>query len=90
MKQKLLIWFAAIAILYANGYCVARWRNVIVMYESYRVVENIVVRRTGPGFDIRDNRIAQLKNRLSPYVFTFFLPLCSLEDCLRGSTKPLR
>lgn len=90
MKRKLLFWIAAFAILYGNGYCVARWRKFIVMYEDYRVVENIVVRRTGPGIDLRDNRIGQLKNRLSPYVFTFFRPLGSIEDSLRGSVRPLR
>lgn len=90
MRRKLLFSIAGIAILYSSGYCVARSRKFIVMHEPHFKDERIVVRRTGPGRDLRENWIGRMKNELNPVVYTFFRPMCCVEDYVRGSTEPRR
>ena len=90
MRRKLLVWMTAIIILYGSGYCVARSRKFIVMHEPHFKEERVLARRTRPGRDLRENWIGRLKNEMNPFVYMFFRPLCWVEDCVRGSTQPLR
>jgi hypothetical protein len=68
---------------------VARWRKFVVMHEYHLKEMRLVVTRTGPGWDVRDDWRGHLKNRANPIVFGFFRPFCWIEDYVRGSTRSM-
>ena len=72
---------------YVLGYGVSRWRKFVVMKAYFVKEQGMVVRHTGPGWDVRNDWRGKLKNRLNPLVFACFRPLCLAEDAVRGSTK---
>jgi hypothetical protein len=78
-----------LAMLYGAAYGVARWRKSIVMYDYYAKEEGLIVRRTGPGLDVRADWRGRAKNCVNPVVFTIFRPLCALEDLARGGSRPI-
>ena len=80
---------AVAILLYGLAYGVARWRKCIIMREYIAKEEALQVRHTGPGWDIRENWRGKLKNEINPYLFTFFRPLSSIEDFVRGFKNPL-
>jgi hypothetical protein len=90
MRRKLSILAAAAVLVYGFGYGVARWRKLIVMQEYLLKEQRLVVRRTGPGLDVRDDWRGRFKNGANPVVFFCYRPLSSLEDFVRGSKRPLR
>lgn len=90
MDRKLTILAAVLALIYGFGYGVARWRKFIVMREYHLKGQGLVVRHTGPGFDVRDDWRGRLKNRANPCAFLCFRPLCAVEDIVRGGRKPIR
>jgi hypothetical protein len=89
LSGKFTIWALLIITVYGFGYGVARWRKFIVMHEYDVKEQRLVVRQTGPGWDVRDDWRGHLKNCANPLVFFCFRPLCWIEDCVRGSTKAL-
>jgi hypothetical protein len=89
MRRKLYLLLLATTVIYGLGYSVARWRKFIVMREYSMKEHRLVVRRTGPGWDVRENWRGRLKNRANPILFLCFRPLCLLEDSVRGSTRSL-
>lgn len=91
MRSKhLLPALLVLAALYGLGYGLARWRKCIVMCEYYRKEEYVIVRRTWPGFDMRDDWVGRTKNRLNPLLFTVFRPLALIEDRVRGGERPIQ
>ena len=87
MRPNLIVLIAVMATFYGLGYGLARMRKFVVMQEYHVKEQASVVRQTGPGLDVRDDWRGRLKNRLNPVAFSFFRPLCWLEDLLRGSTR---
>ena len=87
---RFILVFSAAASLYAASYGGARWRKFIVMREYVVKEERMKVRRTGPGWDVRNNWKGHVKNKLNPAAFYFFWPLCSVEDSLRGSSRRIQ
>ncbi len=75
-------------IIYVLGYGLVRWRKFIVMKEYDAKEERLMVREVGPGWDVRDDGRGILKNRLDPMVFSWFHPMCFIENAIRGSKKP--
>ena len=90
MRRKHLVLAAAAVLIYTLGYGAVRWRKFVVMKEYHLKEQAMEVRRTGPGWDVRDDWKGRLKNKLNPAAFFCFRPLCCLEDHLRGFTRPLR
>ena len=88
MKATIRIILAALA-LYCAAYGIARWRKFIVMREFDLKEESLLVRHTGFGWDVRDSPRGHLKNKINPYLVTFFWPLEWIEDSVRGFRKPL-
>ncbi len=80
---------AVAMLLYGVAYGVARWRKCIVMQEYVLKEDMALVRRTGPGWDVRDNWRGRLKNRINPRIAIFFRPLSAIENTLRGFRRPL-
>jgi hypothetical protein len=87
-----------VLLLYCAAYGVARWRKFIVMREYDLKEESLLVRHTGFGWDVRDTPRSprdwpelkgHLKNKINPYLVTFFRPLELIEDSIRGFKKPL-
>ena len=87
--KKLAIIVVIVLILYCSAYGVARWRKCIVMQTRELKEEGVLVRQTGPGFDVRDDWKGRLKNKVNPALYVFFRPLEFIEDSARGSRKPL-
>ena len=89
MRRKFLTITVCVLSFYTLGYGVARWRKFIVMKEYNAKEDRLLVRRTGPGRDVRDSWRGRVKNSLSPVLYVCFRPLCLAEDYVRGGTKPL-
>lgn len=75
---------------YGCSYVVVRARLFVVMREYDEKDEQMLVRRTGPGWDVRNDWRGELKNRLNPVIFVCFRPLAWSEDRLRGFRRPIR
>jgi hypothetical protein len=90
MRRKLIILVVLFTLIYGFGYGVARWRKFVVMREYSIKEQGLVVRHTGPGFDVRDDWRGRLKNRANPVVFFCFRPLCEVEDFVRGGRRAIR
>lgn len=87
--RKYMLWASTALVLYAISYGVVRWRKFVVMREYCVKEERVVVRRTGAGFDIRENWRGRLKNRINPALFMLFRPAEFLEDRVRGGVSPI-
>jgi hypothetical protein len=90
MRTKFLKMAICLVVLYALGYGVARWRKFIVMKECGAKEARLLIRRTGPGKDVREDWRGGVKNRFNPILFICFRPLCLIEDSARGFSKPLQ
>ena len=87
--KKALALILIMILIYCSAYDVARWRKIIVMQEYHLKEESLLIRETGPGWDLRDNWKGRLKNKLNGPIFIFFRPLEIIENQLRGFRKPL-
>ena len=90
MRRKAFTATTLVLLLYTLGYGVARWRKFIVMKEYNTKEQGFLIRRTGPGWDVRDTWRGRLKNSLNPGAHFCFRPLCLVEDHVRGFSRPLR
>lgn len=90
MRRKLIILSVVLVLIYSFGYGVARWRKFVVMREYHIKEQGLVVRHTGPGFDVRDDWRGRFKNRANPVAFFCFRPLCAIEDFVRGGRRTIR
>jgi transposase len=75
--------------LYCGAYGIARWRKCIVMDVHVLKDEKLLVRRTAPGVDARDDWKGHFKNKINPILFIVFRPLELIEDQVRGGGTPL-
>src|SRR5690349_14777289 len=82
-------WVLLAISVYTCAYGIARWRKFVVMTEYYVKENGLAVRRTQPGFDIRENWRGHFKNELNRPAFLLFRPLELLEDRVRGGTRHL-
>ena len=87
--KKLAIIATLILALYCAAYGIARWRKCIVMDAHEEKAEKLIVHRTGPGVDVRNDWKGHLKNKINPVLYAIFRPLEAIEDQVRGSSKPL-
>jgi hypothetical protein len=87
--RKCLLWAAVGLCLYGCGYGIARWRKCIVMREYNSKDDYLLVRRTGPGHDVRENWRGRFKNRVNPALFVLFRPAAFVEDGVRGGVGPI-
>jgi len=90
LRRKLIILAIVVVMIDGLGYGVARWRKIVVMQEYRLKEQGLVVRQTGPGWDVRDDWRGRFKNRANPVLFACFRPFCSLEDFVRGSRRAIR
>jgi len=90
MRKSVFIVAVLGLVLYPLGYGMARWRKCIVMQEYVLKEQGLLIRRTGPGRDVRDTWQGRVKNRLNPAVYFAFFPLCRVEDRVRGFSMTLR
>lgn len=92
MKEKhrrIVAYLTFVFLFYCAAYGIARWRKLIVMQAFHQKEEQLFIRKTGPGCDIREDWKGRLKNKISPFVFGFFRPLEFVEDCFRGCKRKL-
>ena len=82
-----MLWVSTVLVVYAISYGGVRWRKFVVMREYCMKEESLISRRTGAGFDIRENWRGRLKNRINPALFVFFRPAELIEDHMRGGVS---
>src|SRR5437879_6452019 len=90
MVKRFTVLIAALLLLYIGAYGVARWRKFIVMHETDLKEQQLVARFVERGWDVRDDWRGHMKNRINPFLATFFQPLIQFENACRGSKRPLR
>jgi hypothetical protein len=88
VKKVALIILVALTLSVA-AYGFARRRKFIAMHDTHLKEERLRARFTARDWDVRDNWRGHAKNRINPYVVTFFRPLEYLEDTFRGFRKRL-
>jgi len=83
--KKLKIIIPVILCAYLLSYGLCRWRKILVYRHEFtiNIKEGFIVKRIGPGQDLRSNFIGKFKNFIAKPSYYFYYPLAKTEDFFR-------